>query len=82
MSENIPQFVCVTHLYDPQLETLVDFFQLGNSGNSAISVNGKGLLTNAKQYVKRKVFFQKVKLNYRDYQVTGVSSTARLTLKF
>ena len=37
----------------------------GNSGNSSISVKGKGL-TNIKMYVERKgFFFQKVKFTYK-----------------
>ena len=36
------------------------FFQLGNSGNSAISVKGKGL-TNAKIYLEKKDY-SKVKI--------------------
>ena len=49
------------------------FSQFGNSGNSAISVKGKGL-PNVKMYVERKVFFQKVKFNNKatKYQVSVV----------
>ena len=39
------------------------FSQLGNSSNFAISVKGKGL-TNVKMYVER-IFFQKVKFDYK-----------------
>ena len=42
-----------THLY-------LSFSQLGNSGNSAISVKDKGS-TNAKMYLKRN-YFSKVKI--------------------
>ena len=39
------------------------FFQLGNSGDSAISVKGEGL-TDIKMYVERH-FFQEIKFKYK-----------------
>ena len=49
------------------------FSELCNSGNSAITVKGKGL-TNVKMYTCRKKFFQKVKFHYKAtlYQVSVV----------
>ena len=56
----------------PKLCMHSSFFQLGNSGNSAISVKGKGL-TNAKIYLEKKIL-QKLKFNYKvtKYQMSIV----------
>ena len=56
------------------------FSQLGNSGNSAISVKGKGL-TNAKIYLERN-FFSKVQIEFQGHQVPNDNSAADLALIF
>ena len=56
------------------------FSQLGNSGNSAISVKGKGL-TNAKSYLERKDS-SKVKILLQGHQVPNVNSAPDLALIF
>ena len=50
--------ICKHEHYSNLANRYISFFQLGNSGNSAISVKGKGF-TDVKMYVERKVFFER-----------------------
>ena len=55
-----------------QLTWQSSYSQLGNSGNSAISIKSKGL-TNIKMYVEGKIFQKgKFKYNPTKYQVSVV----------
>ena len=55
-----------SNFFSDETNEVVSFPSFSHLGNSAISVKGKGKsLTNIKMYIERKVFFQKVKFNYK-----------------